>query len=347
MEKSFTTTIVRQDLTLTDLGRYLADTYPDFLTGNAHVRIMAGHFMGVPDYDHNQVYPSIHSYVPEHLHGVLNNHEEHPDDPGIYMGQFSLDSFRVGAHTVQYLKAMGISSGLSIIANDITGLTEIRDSSVNTDRKSVADYKQQLLASFGDSIPDVYSDTLLEHQLSLNNLDAYLTGHRGEQVYYVRENALREKFRSLIRRNKGVFDGIIGYHPKPEDGGEEFLFYNLPQPKIKACALDRFGRDGGNPCSVVMVSYLMNRYGCGGHLIERCQRIPEFFVPKKRYDKNLFIAMVPARCDLSIQRAFATYRDLFAPTDREVKLLLLAPFPRKTTSKLNFTTWTGDLTVIS
>jgi hypothetical protein len=88
--------------------------------------IMGGHFLGIPSLEKNRLYPSIDKLLPANL-------RKYTEQFG--MSAFPLYTFSIAAEAVSSLKAAGIRARLLIIANDTTGINELRLSKAKARRR--------------------------------------------------------------------------------------------------------------------------------------------------------------------------------------------------------------------
>lgn len=153
--------------------------------------IMGGHFLGIPSLEENRLYPSIDTLLPAHLQKLTEQ---------FGMTSFPLYTFSIAADAVSRLKAAGIPARLFIIANDTTGINELRLSKANSQAKTAEHYRRELLAAFeqDDGLPRSYLNILSEHGLSLKDLVTY------RDRFYFRETSARA-VQEIHISQQGVF----------------------------------------------------------------------------------------------------------------------------------------------
>lgn len=301
--------------------------------------IMCGHFAAVLDFSKNKVYPSIETMFLEHVR---------PFAKEIQMETFSLSTFKIGALMAEILKQRGQKVKLCIIANDIMGIINIREHECNAvEKKSSKDYKSELLRDFfsDKKLPQVYLDVMSQHGLTLE--DVASNKYEKTEIYCFRENALLEKFRSLVRRNKEVFDGKIEYdnsdvrnikvdenllsNSDADESLYEVSLPHFPQSNIEICAFrnDKYAttvKTGGNKCSLEIASLALKLFG-GGGILDECTRMLETYQPFSLVGKikvpkppGVLFLMVPGACDFAVNRGAQLYMQLLQSPHAQVQV---------------------------
>lgn len=263
----------------------------------AEVIVMGGHFLAIPDMTENKFWPSIKSMLPENLHGLLEE---------FGMTSFPLYTWRLACQTVAALKAKGVKSKLAIIANDTTGINELRLSSANTSGKSAEDYRNELLAQFSgeEGIPVQYLEIAKQYNLGKDDI------LKNGQDYYFRETILRANFKKFISANKKYFDGVINYSAE-KDENIDLSINILDNQQIKTCSFHTFNsKTGGKFCIAELTEFLAELFGKSStvsfeYLAEK------IIAPKTQLKHKMFIGFTPAMCDNAVTRAGELYVKLF------------------------------------
>jgi Fe-S cluster biosynthesis and repair protein YggX/tRNA1(Val) A37 N6-methylase TrmN6 len=262
------------------------------LNSDTEIIVMAGHFLGIPDITGDKFWPGIKPILPERLHGLL-------DEFG--MTSFPLFSWELGSEIVSNLKKEGYDAKLSIIANDTTGINELRLSPANVKNRKAEDYENELLKIFKQpNIPKVYSDILKKY--SLNEKD--ILDNQSEKFF--NEKGLRARFKQFIAENREHFDGIINYMPL-KDGSWDLSINILDNQEIKTCRFDTFGsKTGGKFCIVEVCQFIAELFGKAkdanfNYIAERVLK------PKSKAKHKILIMLTPAMCDDAVSRGAELY----------------------------------------
>ncbi|PCH78551.1 MAG: hypothetical protein COB98_00285 [Flavobacteriaceae bacterium] len=283
------------------------------------IYLMGGHFMPVLDFDNNKVYPSINGLFPDALSPILTVNK---------MQRFSLESFEIVCEITQALQKKGCNVKICIIANDVTGLTEIRDHECNKDQKKLMNtYKDELLEDFytTQKLPAPYLKILKKWKLCLNDIKTDTTIFPNKKkltpIFCFKENAMHEKLRRLIRDNKDIFKEKIVYTYKDKNNPNkyEILLPCLTQTSIKYCSSASGGYTGGNRCSIEIVSFVLKLFG-GNNFLESCEKVPENYKPAT-YKNNVLISFIPEGCDNAVSRGYKLYNKIFTPEKRNIHLI--------------------------
>lgn len=264
--------------------------------GGAEIIIMGGHFLGIPDTEKNTFYPSIATMIPERLHAVLEE---------FGMTSFPLVTLDIAAKTVANLKADGIKAKLFIIANDTTGINELRLSSANTEQKTADQYRQELLTRFAGEagIPEIYMNILNRYGLSLQDVVKF-----GDN-YFARETTLRKYFKSFVSKNKKFFTGLIDY--KADDESVDVAISILDDNDIKTCTFDTFhSKTGGTFCVVEVAEAIAELFG-KSQAVDYTYLNQKVLTPKVESNKKALIMLSPAMCDGAVTRGGELYTKLF------------------------------------
>ncbi len=258
--------------------------------------IMGGHFLGIPDIEGNTFYPSISLMIPDRLKGVL-------DEFG--MTKFPMQTFEMAAKMVSNLKLNGVKAKVFIIANDTTGINELRLSSANKEKKTASQYRQELLSRFSENvgIPDVYLSILSKYNLSLDDLIKFGSD------YYVRETTLRENFRAFVSKNKKFFNGLINY--KANDESIDVSINILNNNHIKTCTFDTFhSKTGGTFCIVEVAQAIAELFGKSDD-VNFDYLNHKVLSPKVKSKNKGLVMLTPAMCDGAVTRGGELYSKLF------------------------------------
>jgi cysteine desulfurase/selenocysteine lyase len=279
------------------------------------VMIMGGHFLGIPSVEENRLYPSIDTLLPAHLRKFTEQ---------FGMTSFPLYTFSIAADAVSRLKAAGIPARLFIIANDTTGINELRLSKANSQAKTAEHYRRELLAAFeqDDGLPRSYLNILSEHGLSLKDLVTY------RDKFYFRETILRARFKKFISRNKTYFDGLIDY--VADDKNFDIDIRILADRHMKNCSFDTFhSKTGGEFCVVTVAQLLAELFGKADGV--SYDYLNENIRAPKSAARNGVLAMLsPAMCNNAIIRGAELYTKLFLQNEsgRSIRFLNIPLGPR-------------------
>ncbi len=265
-------------------------------TQDTEIVVMAGHFLGIPDVQENRFWPSIKGILPGRLHGLM-------DEFG--MTSFPLFTWELGCEIVSHLKKEGYSAKLSIIANDVTGINELRLSNVNTDNKTAETYKDELLGSFSENdIPERYLEILKKYKLGKKDII------KNGSDFYFKETYLRANFKKFISSNKEYFSGLIDYTADGEDNIDLSIGI-LDNQQIKTCSFETFqSKTGGKFCIAELCQFAAELFGKAddvtfGYLPEKVRK------PKITVRHKVLVALTPAMCDSAVTRAAELYSKLF------------------------------------
>jgi cysteine desulfurase/selenocysteine lyase len=263
---------------------------------DTEVVVMGGHFLGIPDMEENKFWPSIQGLLPERLHGLM-------DEFG--MASFPLFTWELACKIVSQLKEKGYSARLSIIANDTTGINELRLSKVNNEGKTAENYKNELLDGFAeDDIPEKYLAILKKYKLGKKDVI------KNASNYYFKETTLRSNFKKFVSNNKRYFSNIIDYTAEGDDNID--LSINiLDNQQIKTCNFETFhSKTGGKFCIVEFCQFIAEMFGKAedvqfSYLSEKVNK------PKTSAKHKVMIALTPAMCDGAVTRSAELYTKLF------------------------------------
>ena len=263
---------------------------------NTDIVIMGGHFLAVPDIKDNQFYPSIKPLMPERLYGLL-------DEFG--MTSFPLYTWDFACKIKNILSRNNINNvKLATIANDTTGINELKSSAANKEDKSAEKYRNELLKEYQQpKIPEVYLNILDKYGLSFDSVLQF----KGE--HFVRESILRSRFQKFIRENKKYFEDMIDYKPA-KDGSWDLDIKVLDNEQIKTCRFDTFqSKTGGKFCIVELCQFIAELFGTAKDIkfnyLSENVRTPHM----KRRDKIL-IMLTPAMCGDAVTRGAELYSKL-------------------------------------
>ena len=268
---------------------------------NTEIVIMAGHFLAIPDVMENKFYPSIKEMIPERLHGLLEE---------FGMTTFPIFTLETAVEIISKLKENGVNAKLMIVANDTTGINELRLSDNNKDVKTAKDYRDELLDEFRQSIgiPDVYKKVLDSKGLSVDDIVKY-----GEGLYF-RETIMRANFKNFIDKNKEYFDGIIDY--KSDDESIDVGINILENQSIKTCVFDTFhSKTGGKFCIVEVADIISELFGSSDNIYYEYlnEKVKNPIIKSK--DK-LFVMFSPAMCNNAVNSGAEFYIKLFLGEDK-------------------------------
>ncbi len=261
------------------------------------VVVMGGHFLAIPDMQDNKFWPSIKPMLPERLHGLLEE---------FGMTSFPLFSWEMACQTVSKLKEQGVRAKLLIVANDTTGINELRLSSANKNSRTAESYRDELLALFAgdDGIPKEYVEILKKYKLSKKDLI------KSGKDCFMRETILRANFKKFISGNKKFFDGVINY--SAEEGENIDVAINiLDNQQIKTCSFQTFNsKTGGRFCIAEVAELMAELFGKApdvnfDFLKEKVKE------PKIEGKHKIFVMYSPAMCDNAITRGGELYTKVF------------------------------------
>ncbi|MFA6042599.1 MAG: aminotransferase class V-fold PLP-dependent enzyme, partial [Patescibacteria group bacterium] len=264
---------------------------------DTEIIVMGGHFLGIPDMQENRFWPSIATMVPERLHGLM-------DEFG--MTSFPLFTWRLACRTVADLKAHGYQAKLAIIANDTTGMNELRNSEANTTKKTAEQYRTELLDTFQEDghLPNRYSEILKEH--GLHKRDILKNGDK----FVFQETLLRANFKKFVDGNKNFFDGIIAYTKKAEEN-IDLSIKLLDNQEIASCTFNTFqSKTGGKFCIVELCQFIAELFG-KPELITFPYVSQRVLKPKVTANHKILFAITPAMCDNAVTRSAELYTKLF------------------------------------
>ena len=260
------------------------------------VAVMGGHFLAVPDMQENKFWPSIKTMLPERLHGLLEE---------FGMTSFPLYTWELACKTVADLKKDGVTAKLVIIANDTTGINELRLSSANKAGKTADDYRQELLEQFTgkEGIPDEYLSIAKKYNLSKKDI------LKSGSDYFMRETILRANFKNFISKNKDYFSGIIDY--VGDDENIDLSINVLDNQQIKTCNFQTFNsKTGGKFCIVEVAEFIAELFGKAKDVAFKYLNA-KVIKPKFDSKHKMLIAFTPAMCDNAVTRAGELYTKIF------------------------------------
>lgn len=265
-------------------------------SNDTEVVVMGGHFLGIPDTDENRFYPSIKGLLPETSYNLLEE---------FGMTTFPIFTFDVATDIVSSLKKDGLKAKLLIVANDTTGINELRQSSVNKDAKTAEQYRDELLDNFKQKLglPILYTDMLKEKGLALDDVINY-----GEDKYF-KETILRANFKQFISNNKQYFEDVITY--EADDESVDVSIGVLDNQQIKTCTFDTFhSKTGGKFCIVEVAQLSAELFGVANgvnfdYLNEKVKS------PKVKAKDKVFVMLSPALCNNAVNSGGELYIKLF------------------------------------
>lgn len=268
------------------------------------VVIMGGHFLGIPDRERNVFYPSIKGLVPEGMQDLLEEYQMN-NFPG-----FTLD---IAAETVSELKSAGIKAKILIIANDTTGINELRLSPDNKEDKTAEEYREELFEQFRDDsgLPKSYVDILSKYDLDLSDII------KNKEDYFLRETVARANFKKFISGNKDFFEGMIDYKTTESDIDVDINI--LDNQQLKTCTFDTFNsKTGGKFCVVEVVQIIAELFGKSDNIDFEYlnEKVKE---PKINSKSNLFVMLSPAICNNAINNGGELYTKLFIQDNKDKK----------------------------
>jgi cysteine desulfurase / selenocysteine lyase len=263
---------------------------------SSEVIIQAGHFLAIPDIETNSFYPSIKPLLPNRLHGLL-------DEFG--MTSFPLFTWELGCRVVSALKDKGIKAKLLIVANDTTGINELKNSSTNTTNKTAEEYRLEYLNRFGErDIPDLYREILERYSLNLKDILKF-----GDN-YFTQESLLRGRFKEFISKNKTFFEGMIDY--TGTEGKIDVGIKILDNQEIKTCTFNTFNsKTGGRFCIVEVAQMVAEMFG-NPHNAPYKYLHTTVKKPKSVAKEKVFIMLTPEMCNNAVIRGGELFIKLFA-----------------------------------
>jgi cysteine desulfurase/selenocysteine lyase len=263
---------------------------------DTEIVVMGGHFLGIPDMEENTFWPSIKGLLPERLQGLMEE---------FGMTSFPLFTWELACKIVSRLQSAGYSAKLSIIANDTTGINELRLSSANANKKTAENYKDELLQTFAeDDIPQKYLEILKKYKLGKKDII------KNASAYYFKETTLRSNFKKFISNNKRYFSGVIDYTAE-NDENIDLSINILDNQNIKTCNFETFqSKTGGKFCIVEFCQFIAEMFGKApgvdfGYLSERVNK------PKVTKKHKVLVALTPAMCDNAVTRSGELFAKLF------------------------------------
>jgi len=264
--------------------------YPE----DTEIIVMAGHFLGIPDIEANKFYPSIKPLVPEKLHNLLD---------GFGMTTFPLFTWQFGCEIIKELKSSGLDAKLSTIANDTTGINELRLAPTNTKNKTAKDYREDLLGEYAKpKMPKRYAEILKNNELSDKDVLSF------EKDKFIKETKLRQRFKEFIENNKDYFDGAINYTLNKD--AWDLSIKILDNQEIKTCRFDTFNsKTGGKFCIVEVCQFISELFGKADDVKFNytAQRV---LTPKSKAKHKVLIMLTPAMCDDAVTRGAELYTKL-------------------------------------
>ncbi|EKE03521.1 MAG: hypothetical protein ACD_20C00194G0001, partial [uncultured bacterium] len=281
-----------------------------------NVIVMGGHFLGIPDIKKNTFYPSIKTLLPPELYPLLRTHG---------MTEFPLVTWEMGCSIVSALKEINISAELIIVINDTTGINELLSSPANATRKTVEQYRNDLIKEFSKELPIEYVDILKKYNLSTNDILSY------RNLLFFQESILRSHFKNFVRKNKSFLKGAVEY---TLNSGKISLNFNiLINQDIKTCNIGTFGsKTGGKYCIAAVGELLAELFG----VFEKSpyNYMPENICkPKSNYKNNMLVMLSPAMCNNAVNNSAELYIKLFSQGKKEGLFTFLnvplGPEPKK------------------
>lgn len=268
-----------------------------YSTKDTEIIVMGGHFLGIPDIQENKFWPGIKPLLPERLHGLLEE---------FGMTNFPIFTWELACKIVADLKNDGYNAKLSIIANDTTGINELRLSSANKTSKTAENYREELLNLFkeNDDIPNKYLEILKKYKLGKKDI------LKNGRDYFFRETILRANFKKFISANKKFFDGVINYSAEEGDN-IDLSIKVLDNQEIKTCTFDTFhSKTGGKFCIVELCEFIAELFGkpdlvSFDYLSQKIQK------PKVEATHKVLVALTPAMCDNAVTRSAELYSKVF------------------------------------
>lgn len=262
---------------------------------NTSIVIMGGHFLAIPDVKENTFWPSLKQTLPAHLHHLL-------DEFG--MTTFPAFTWDMACETTNTLKTMGFDCKLSIIANEITGINELRLSSSNNSNKTAVQYRKELLDKFRKNFDIAYMDTLIKYGLTINDLI------KCNDDYLFTETHLRKQFKNFISNNKDLFEHSIQY-TADKMGHIDLSISILDGEETKSCHFNTFGsKTGGRFCTVEVAQYIAELFGKNNSINYDyvSTRVKQ---PTIKSEHKILIMLSPALCNNAITHGLELYAKLF------------------------------------
>ena len=264
--------------------------YPE----DTEIIVMAGHFLGIPDMKENKFYPSIKSMIPERLHNLLD---------GFGMTTFPLFTWQFGCEIIKELKDMDLNAKLVTIANDTTGINELKSSSSNAANKIAKDYREELLTEYSEpNIPKKYNEILKNSGLKENDIISF-----GKDKF-TRESKLRQRFKNFIENNKDYFDGALNYTLNKNEW--DLSIKILDNQEIKTCRFDTFNsKTGGKFCIIEVCEFISELFGKSKDV--DFKYVPTAVLnPKSKAKHKVLVMLTPAMCDDAVTRGAELYTKL-------------------------------------
>ncbi|MCX6741528.1 MAG: hypothetical protein NTY61_03980 [Candidatus Parcubacteria bacterium] len=230
--------------------------------------------------------------IPERLHGLLNE---------FGMTSFPIFSWDFGCQIVSELKNQGYNSKLSIIANDTTGINELRLSQINKEKKTAENYEREFLERFGaKSIPESYK--LILGRYGLTEKDIW--ENQGKRVFD--EKGLRARFKNFIDENKEFFDGVLNYTVL-KDGSWDLSINLIDNQEIKTCRFDTFhSKTGGKFCIVEVCQFISELFGKAKD-VKFDYTSERVLKPKSEAKHKVLVMLTPAMCDDAVSSGAQLY----------------------------------------
>lgn len=263
---------------------------------DSEIVVMGGHFLAIPDMVNNKFWPSIKGILPDELSGLLEE---------FGMTSFPLFTWENACKLVSELKRDGYKAKLSIIANDTTGINELRLSSANKNEKTAESYRNELLEQFSENdIPNEYLRILKKYKLSKKDII------KNASRYYFQETLLRSNFKKFISNNKRFFTGVIDY--SAEDSENIDLSINiLDNQHIKTCNFETFqSKTGGKFCIVELCQFIAEMFGKADD-VDFSYLSQKINKPKVKSNHKVLVTFTPAMCDNAVIRSAELYSKLF------------------------------------
>jgi cysteine desulfurase/selenocysteine lyase len=261
------------------------------------VLVMGGHFLAIPDMQENRFWPSIKPMLPERLHGLLEE---------FGMTSFPLFTWEAACKTVAALRKEGIQARLVIVANDTTGINELRLSSANITKRTAESYRDEILQSFKGKrgIPEEYVRIAKKYKLGKKDI------LKNGTEYFLRETILRANFKKFISSNKKYFSGIIDYTAEVDENID--LSINiLDNQQIKTCNFETFhSKTGGKFCVVEIAEFIAELFGKPAD-VDFKYVSAKVLKPKSTAKHKVLVMYSPAMCDNAVVRAGELYAKLF------------------------------------
>ncbi|MFA5872201.1 MAG: aminotransferase class V-fold PLP-dependent enzyme [Parcubacteria group bacterium] len=267
------------------------------------VFVMGGHFLAIPDMIENKFWPSIKPLLPERLHSLLEE---------FGMTSFPVYTWELACQTVAALKTKGVSAKLAIIANDTTGINELRLSPANKSGRSAENYRNELLAQFSGQkgIPEQYLEIAKQYNLSEGDI------LKNGPDYYFRETILRANFKKFISANNKYFEGVINYSAE-KDENIDLSINILDNQQIKSCNFQTFNsKTGGKFCIAELTEFLAELFGKSPSVSFK-YLAKKVIAPKTNLKHKMFVGFTPAMCDNAVTKSGELYVKLFLQESSE------------------------------